>query len=436
MNPFHVDFRRWNFCGVSALCAGVGIFLVMLTVAQPAPAQTYTVIHSFGIETSDGAIPGAQLIADAAGNLYGTTTVGGADNCGTVFKLNSTGVETVLYNFTCGNDGQVPEGGLFRDPAGNLYGTTLYGGTSGDGTFRDGFGTVFKLDTDNVLTTLHNFMGGTDGQYPSSRVVSVNGDLYGTTPVGGGSKCGGKGCGTIFKITKGGLITILYRFDDGPNGGGEGFFPPSGLIRDSAGNLYGVASFGGENNTGTVFKLDTSGVFSVLYSFASQFGSGGSVPVGRLTRNDQDGSLTGLAGSGGDASCLCGVIFRVDMAGGETVIHRFFGHGGGDLPAAGLLDVGGVLYGTTDQGGDPSCGLPAADNQGCGVIYQVDRSGKYTVLHRFAGAAAGDGADIENELTRGEDGSIYGVTNFGGTGTTCGSNGVFPGCGTIFKYTP
>jgi uncharacterized repeat protein (TIGR03803 family) len=228
-------------------------------------------------------------------------------------------------------------------------------------------------------------------------------------------------------------VTILYRFDDGPNGGGKGLNPASGLIRDSAGNLYGVASGGGENGGGTVFKLDTSDVFSVLYSFPSILGSDGGAPLGRLTRDDQDGSLRGVATSGGDASCLCGVIFRVNAAGEETVIHDFFGNGGGSLPAAGLLDLGGVLYGTTDAGGDSSC---APLNHGCGVLYQVDRSGKYAVLHRFAGPAAGDGAYNSNELIRGEDGSVYGVTNFGGTGTNCEPNGVIGGCGTIFKYTP
>jgi uncharacterized repeat protein (TIGR03803 family) len=125
----------------------------------------------------------------------------------------------------------------------------------------------------------------------------------------------------------------------------------------------------------------------------------------------------------------CGVVFRVDGSGNETVIHKFFGYGGGAVPS-GLLDVGGVLYGTTGGGGDSSCFPPG---KGCGVVYQLGKTGQYTVLHRFAGSGTGDGdGGAVDALTLGEDGSIYGATSYGGTGKCTGGH---PGCGVIFKRT-
>ncbi len=146
--------------------------ILVALVLQPAQAQTYTVLHSFAGGPADGAYPNGELIEDAAGNWYGTTDAGGG--AGTVFKLDPAGVLTVLYSFTDGTDGASPQEGLFRDPTGNLYGTTWGGGASGRGT-------VFKLDTSNILTTLYSFRGGSDGAHPDFRLVSINGELYGTT---------------------------------------------------------------------------------------------------------------------------------------------------------------------------------------------------------------------------------------------------------------
>jgi uncharacterized repeat protein (TIGR03803 family) len=167
----------------------------------------------------------------------------------------------------------------------------------------------------------------------------------------------------------------------------------------------------------------------VLYTFTG--GADGGYPVGRLILNTADGSFRGTTATGGDSSCNCGVVFRLDSSGNETVIHKFFGHGGGTEPFIGLLDVGGVLYGTTLVGGDSSCN----SGGGCGVLYQISKTGKYTVLHQFGGAAAGDGAyNAIGGLTLGTDGSMYGATWYGGTGNGC--SGPVPGCGVIFKYTP
>ena len=398
---------------VGAFCLGA-----CLVVARSAQAQgTYTVLHSFAGAPNDGAFANGELAPDAAGNLYGTTELGGVRNLGTIFKLDPAGSVTILYSFGTGpDDGYYPTGGLIRDAAGNLYGTTNAGGNNGGGS-------VFELDTTNKLKTLFSFgLAGTGGN-PHSRLVTINGDLYGVAGGGGNPDCQSGPCGLIYKMTKSGTETVLYRF----NGGADGA-EPQGLFRDLEGNLYGVATSNG-TPSGTVWKLDTSGMFSVLYTFTG--GADGGEPRGRVIR-DTSGNIHGVTAMGGDRVCNCGVVYSLDTSGDERVIHKFFGGGSGSEPVVGLLDVGGVLYGTTVAGGDLSCG----SGTGCGVFSQVGKTGKYTVLHRFGGPAAGDGSnDAIGSLVRGADGSIYGATLWGGTGTNC-SSGRTVGCGTIFKYTP
>ncbi len=234
-----------------------------------------TVLYSFCSvgQCTDGANPQAGLIQDAAGNLYGTTAFGGVGCCGTVFKLDNTGHETVLNSFCSGGnpclDGNSPEAGLIQDGAGNLYGTTFYGGNSGDGCGNCGGGTVFKVDGTGHETALYSFCSApncTDGTYPSAGLIQdAAGNLYGTTINGGNpnSDCpfGAYGCGTVFKLDDTGRETVLYSFCSAPNCT-DGAYPYAGLIQDSAGNLYGTTSFGGANvgcdygaGCGTVFKL-------------------------------------------------------------------------------------------------------------------------------------------------------------------------------------
>ena len=200
--------------------------------------QSY--LFRFHDNPQDGAKPTSGLVFDSQGNIYGTTSQGGATNGGVVFQVTTTGNYTVLYSFGSGTDGRIPNGGLIRDSNGNLYGTTNFGGTTNSGI-------VFQLSASGTETVLYNFIGGADGANPLAGVVSdAKGNLYGTTSAGGKF-----GHGTIFKLTPAGKHIVLYAFKGGADGGS----PEAGLILDSAGNLYGTTNSGGTGNFGTVFKL-------------------------------------------------------------------------------------------------------------------------------------------------------------------------------------
>ncbi len=332
------------------------------------PSGTETVLHSFTGSPSDGANPFAGLIAHAAGNLYGTTALGGASDDGTVFKLTPSGTETVLYSFTGSpSDGAIPTAGLIADPAGNLFSTTHVGGASGDGT-------VFKLTRSGTETVLHSFTGGGDGAVPIAGLIAdAAGNLYGTTFTGGGSGCGGSGCGTVFKLTRSGTESVLHSFT-GSFGDGAG--PDAGLIADAAGNLYGTTEFGGGsigcrstigNGCGTVFKLTPSGTETVLYSFTG--GGDGAEPFAGLIA-DAAGNFYGTTSQGGASND--GTVFKLTPSGTETVLHSFTDGSDGGFPLAGLItDAAGNLYGTTSQGGGGSgCG-----DSGCGTVFEIAGSG-------------------------------------------------------------
>jgi uncharacterized repeat protein (TIGR03803 family) len=305
---------------------------------------TETVLHSFIGGASDGAYPNASVLRDTAGNLYGTTSYGGSltCNCGVVFEISPKGKETVLHVFS-GTDGEVPYAGLIRDGAGNLYGTAAYGGTYGAGV-------VFKLDSSGNETILHTFSyGTTDGAFPYGTLIrDAAGNLYGTTENGGSG-----GGGIVFKLDPSGNETVLHNFAGGAS---DGATPRSALIRDAAGNLYGTTQLGGRANFGTIFRLDPTGHFTLLHSFA---GADGSLPYAGLTR-DSAGNLYGTTYQGGDFSCAaygCGVIFQVNHSGQFSVIHTFTGFTDGAYPEAGLtVDSAGNLYGTTSWGGSSYSG--------------------------------------------------------------------------------
>jgi uncharacterized repeat protein (TIGR03803 family) len=221
------------------------------TVYKVAPSGNETVLYSF-TGKEDGGYPYASLVLDAKGNLYGTTYYGGdlscqpPNGCGTVFKVDPAGNETVLYSFTNAHPdyGLHPVGGLVRDKAGNLYGTTSYGGTVPI------YGNVFKLSPAGQITNLYSFTGSNgDGALPNSNLtLDAQGNLYGATSYGGSPDCY-LGCGVIFKVSPDGAESILFTFTGGDTG-----FEPSALIRHS-GYLYGTTTGGGTSNVGTVFKI-------------------------------------------------------------------------------------------------------------------------------------------------------------------------------------
>jgi uncharacterized repeat protein (TIGR03803 family) len=376
---------------------------------QPAP-PLYKILYSFGGNARDGTYPKAGLLRDAAGNLYGTTFYGGVlsgcggnGGCGTVFKLDKTGKETVLYRFT-GLDGANPSAGLIRDADGNLYGTTEYGGTAG-------YGTVFILNKTGKETVLYSFLGETDGGYPAGLVRDAAGNLYGTTFYGGdinNSDCrGGNGCGVVFKIDTKDKETVLYTFTGGTDGG----TPLAGLLRDAAGNLYGTTA-GGGIGCGVVFTLDNTNKETVLYSLQV-------CDPGRLAGGPDAGVIRDAAGNlysttvfGGPNSD--GDVFKLDPNGNFTELHYFSGTDGANPSGSIIHDSDGAIYGTTDGGG----------GEDSGVVFQIPRKGT-SVLHSFK-PSKGDGSYPLGGLIRDAAGNFYGTTQQGGK-----YNG-----GTVFKITP
>jgi uncharacterized repeat protein (TIGR03803 family) len=401
-----------------------------------ASAQTLTTLYSFHADPGDGAEPSGRLIADAAGNLYGTTFGGGGDKSyGTIFKLTPTGTEIVLHRFS-GYDGAGPEAGLIADAAGNLYGTTKYGGIN--------FGTVFKLtlNPDGTYThgLLHSFTGyPNDGTAPDGLIADAAGSLYGTTTAGGASSCGGSGCGTVFRLTKNldGTYTeaVLHSFtgsSDGWYGGTDGQYPFSGLIADGTGNFYGTTHYGGGGGCdgygcGTVFRLapNPDGTYSesVIYSFNGD--RDGAAPYAGLIA-DAAGNLYGTTSAGGGArACLegCGTVFKLtanpDGTFSESVLHRFAGESEGQTPFASLIADGmGNLYGTTYAGGLIESGCAGW----CGTVFVLTPTGTLAVLHRFSFS---DGANPFAGLMADAAGNLYGTSSRGGTNVY----------GTVFKQT-
>jgi uncharacterized repeat protein (TIGR03803 family) len=234
------------------------------TVASAQAPASEIVLHNF--PGPDDGNPSARVIQDSAGNFYGTTYYGGTAKAGVVYRLDTTGHYTVLYNFMGGADGYYPYAGVIQDSAGNLYGTTISGGTAG-------WGTVYKLDPTGHETVLHSFTGGADGNYPAAGVIRDSaGNLYGTTEYGGT-----EGFGVVYKLDSTGHETVLHSFP----GGADGAVPSGGVIRDSAGNLYGTTQQGGSAwGYGVVYKLDSSGQETVLHSFSGT--DGGGVPIAGL----------------------------------------------------------------------------------------------------------------------------------------------------------
>jgi uncharacterized repeat protein (TIGR03803 family) len=411
----------------SILICGLAL-AVLLPAGHATAGGSQTVLYSFCSlnNCADGYDPLAGLIEDNSGNLYGTTQFGGgtscvdgsANGCGTVFKLAPNGTETVLHPFcsqTDCTDGQFPVAGLIMDGAGNLYGTTQFGGGTGcvDGS-ASGCGTVFKLAADGTETVLHPFCSQTDctdGQFPVAGLIMDGfGNLYGTTQFGGSTGCvngSAHGCGIVFKLAPDGTETVLHSF----TGGTDGQSPHAGLIEDRSGNVYGTTQFGGgtscvngsANGCGTVFKLAPDGTETVLHSFCSQTNcADGQFPVAGLSM-DGAGNLYGTTSYGGANGD--GTVFSINpTTGDESIVYSFcskviYGKcADGAGPVAGLImDSAGNLYGTTWAGGAYRAG----------TVFKIAPNGTETVLQSF-GANPGGGLIMDSA------GHLYGTTYYGG----------------------
>lgn len=331
----------------------------------------------------------------------------------------STSNYRVVYSFGSVPDGQQPEAGLI-DVGGTLYGTTSAGGLYPCNTGAyNGCGTVFSVTPDGTEKVLHSFGYGTDGRNPLASLIEVKGKLYGTTYQGGSNgNCDFyySGCGTVFVITPVGKERVLHNFAASPDGA-----QPEASLIDVKGTLYGTTTGGGGVASycggtgyyrlcGSVFSITTNGTEKVLHGFGK--GTDGYSPEARLV--NVRGLLYGTTVFGGEYDR--GTVFSSSLSGGEKVLHNFGKGTDGAYPNAGLINVGGMLYGTTEFGGeyDRSSG-------GAGTVFSVTPSGKETVLHSFGNGA--DGSHPVASLIE-INGTLYGTTRGGG------------GDGTIFSITP
>lgn len=394
--PAARTFNPRAFFSMQLFCA-----LVLILAAMPSFAQTFTSLLSFN--QTDGANPYGTLIEGPDGNFYGTTQFGGSYGQGAVFKVTPAGAFTTLYSFCAQSgctDGDQPFAGLVLASNGNFYGTSL--------------GTAFTITPSGDLTTIYRFCSladCADGDAAYAALIQgADGDFYGTTADGGAKGS----CGTVFKLTPGGVLTTLQKFRliDGCNP----FFP---LVQAPDGNFYGGTSSGGSHNYGTIFRLTPAGLFTLLYSFD---GTHGIHPSQLLPASN--GKLYGTTQEGGAFGY--GAIFSITTAGHLRILHSFDSTDGA-TPYAGLVqDPSGSFYGTTYQGG----GHSTCPDEACGTVFQFAPSGKLTTLYAFCSQSnCADGGGPYAGLLHATDGNLYGTTIVGGT-NSCGADGT---CGTVFK---
>lgn len=413
-----------GLCAVAAMLAGCGgtqsALAVPPTMGSGASSSGFgiaagaeQVLYSFS-GGNDGGNLATGLVLDSHGNLYGTTVQGGTNTCGTVFKLapqaNPPWTETVLYNFGCFSDGKNPHGGVTFDPQGNLDGTTVSGG-SGPSCGSYGCGVLFQL-TPTIENVLHSFSGGNDGFGPGGAVVLDSaGHIFGETPDGGSHAQG-----TIYEVSGTGTHSqerVIHAF----TGGKDGATGSLGTLLLKSGALYGVTETGGAHAKGTAFKLSVpTRKLATLYAFKGTPDSGS--PYGGLVM-DAHGNLYGTTYDGGANNM--GAVFELSLGAGgkysEHVLYSFKGGNDGSSSTSTLVfGASGELYGTTSAGGG-SCN--------CGTIFRVNaKTGKESVVHRFGGGT--DGQYPYYGLTKGSNGTLYGATSYGGTSNQ----------GAVFEFKP
>jgi uncharacterized repeat protein (TIGR03803 family) len=313
---------------------GCGVVYKVDTAGKEIPLHSFT-------GGSDGAFPNAPLVRDKAGNIYGTTGSGGSVNEGTVFKIDASGKEAVLYSFTGGSDGCEPQQGLVLGESGALFGTTSGCGSSG-------FGTIFKLDSASKFTLLHTFTGGlSDGGSPAYGHLTIDStaNLYGVTPTGGTS-----GEGVLYKLSKSRTFTVLHSYAGGTS---DGCKPYGSVIQDTDGNLYGTTWGCGSDNFGTIWQTSKTGEETILHSFAGSPSDGGN-PVAGVAR-DSRGNLYGITMVGGPSDL--GAVYELSAKRKLILLHSFHNSDGANPSGEILRTTNGTLFGTTEfDGGNLSEG--------------------------------------------------------------------------------
>jgi len=419
-------------CGSQPPIGAPGVMPQASAHTSSTSSKNYRVLYSFGATASDGSNPWASLI-DVGGMLYGTTYDGGSSSscskgCGTVFGITTGGTENVLYSFGAPPDGEYPRARLLN-AGGTLYGTTEGGGANNNCGYTSYFyacGAVFSVTLAGSEKVVYSFRNGTDGNTPHAGLVDAEGTFYGTTVNGGLVDCGlsiSLTCGTVFSITPSGTENVVYRFRGGRAGGG---WTPLASLIDARGTFYGTTINGGFYHGGVVFSLTTSGTEKALHSFGNgrhAKRSDGYFPVAGLI--DVKGAFYGTTEQGGIYNCGsgtygCGTVFSITPDGTEKVLHSFGLALDGAEPTASLINVKGTLYGTTSAGGAHVC---ASNDATCGTVFSITPDGKEKVLHNFAGGT--DGANPYAGLID-VNGTLYGTTTYGGA----------YGDGTVFALTP
>jgi uncharacterized repeat protein (TIGR03803 family) len=393
--------RRYKsgLCGWRKVYAA---FLLCLAAAVVCPALTFTPLLDFHGSNGDDPEYGS-LVQGTDGNFYGTTSFGGANTKGTIFKITPSGKLTSLYSFcaqTNCTDGDFPSTGLLQGSDGNFYGVTYIGGT-------DANGTVYKVTPAGKLTTLHSF-ASTDGAHPRSTLIQAsNGNFYGTTNIGGANNSG-----TVFEMTAAGKLTMLYSFCAQTNCA-DGLYPTAGLVQGTDGNFYGTTG-GSDNLGGTIFKITPSGKLTTLYSFCAILDGTcidlGSNPIPGLVQGS-NGDFYGTTYFGGANDF--GIAFKITPAGTFTTLHTFAGSDG-ESPIAGLTQGNdGNFYGTTESGGA----------YGNGTIFNINSAGVFTSLYSLycESLDCPDGSTPYGGLTQSTSGIFYGTT-FSGHGSVFSFN--------------
>jgi len=372
----------------------VALLVLGFATSFTSQAQTLTTLHSFN--GADGAQPYAPLLQGSDGNLYGTTYNGGTASSGTVFKITTEGALTTLHNFNRAllQDGREPAGGLIQTSNGNLYGTTALGGLGR-------VGTIYVITPSGTFSVFQSFIYAQDGANVQSALFRAsNGNFYGTAAAGGG------GAGTVFEATSFRQLTGIYDF------GTQGSSPVGGVVQAGDGKLYGTTGTGGAQSCGTLFSITLQGQFTSLMSLT---GTDGCNPAATLLLGS-DGALYGTTETGGAHNGFnAGVAFKYTVNGTLTVLH-VFQISDGAFPSGALIEGSdGNFYGTTQVGGA----------HGKGTIFKMTPLGTVTTLYSFCSqGGCSDGAMPIAGLIQANDGKFYGTTSEGGISNN----------GTVFSF--